>query len=61
MTSKPIDPSRLDDLAAAAGFSIKEANKPEISALLASIRENVLRRADALPIDYPPAVFFDSR
>jgi hypothetical protein len=61
MIRKPIEPARLDDLAAAVGLSIKEANKANISALLASIRENVMAKADELPIDYPPALFFDSR
>jgi hypothetical protein len=38
MTNKAIDPTRLNDLAAAVGFSVKEANKAKVSALLASIR-----------------------
>jgi hypothetical protein len=61
MTSKPIEPAQLDDLAATVGLSIKEANKANVSALLASTRTNVMARADALPIDYPPALFFDPR
>jgi hypothetical protein len=49
MTNKAIDPTRLDDLAATVGFSVKEANKAKVSALLASIRNGVMRRADVLP------------
>ena len=58
---KAIEPARLDDLAASLGFKVKEANKAGISALLASVRENVMQRADALPIESPPALFFDPR
>jgi hypothetical protein len=61
MTNKTIDPARLGDLAATAGFSVKETNKTAVSALLASIRDGVMRRADALPIESPPALFFDPR
>jgi len=61
MTSKPLDPTTLDDFAASAGFSVKEANKAKVSALLASIRNGVMRRADVLPIDSPPALIFDPR
>jgi hypothetical protein len=61
MTIRAIEPARLDDLAATVGFSVKEVNKANISALLASIRESVMRRADALPIESPPALFFDAR
>jgi P-type Cu2+ transporter len=49
MTNKAIDPTRLDDLAATVGFSVKEANKAKVSALLGSIRNGVMRRADVLP------------
>ena len=61
ITSKALDPARLDDLAATAGFSVKQANKANVAALLASIREGVMRRADALPIEFPPALVFDPR
>jgi hypothetical protein len=61
MTNKAIDPASLDDLATTAGFSVKEANKAKISALLASIRNGVMRRADVLPIDTPPELVFDPR
>ena len=61
MINKAIEPARLDDLAGSVGFSIKDAHKANVSTLLASIREGVMRRADALPIDSPPALFFDPR
>jgi hypothetical protein len=61
MTNKPIDPISLGDLAATVDFSVKEANKAKVSALLASIRNGVMRRADVLPIDSPPALIFDPR
>jgi hypothetical protein len=61
MMKKALEPARLDDLAATVGFSIKETNKVGISALLASIRREVMRRADALPIESPPALLFDPR
>jgi hypothetical protein len=61
MTSKAIDPTSLDDLAATVDFSVKEANKAKVSALLASVRTGVIRRADVLPIDSPPALVFDPR
>src|SRR5258708_29455126 len=49
MNNKAIDPTKLADLAATVGFSVKEANKTKVSALLASIRNGVMRRADVLP------------
>jgi hypothetical protein len=61
MMKKALEPARLDDLAATVGFSIKETNKVGISALLASIRREVMRRADALPIESPSALLFDPR
>jgi hypothetical protein len=61
MTDKAIDPTSLDDLAATVDFSVKEANKAKVSALLAAIRNGVMRRADVLPIDSPPAFVFDPR
>jgi hypothetical protein len=61
MFKKALEPARLDDLAATVGFSVREANKTEISAFLASTRENVMRRADVLPIEFPPALAFDPR
>jgi hypothetical protein len=61
MTNKARDPARLDDLAATVGFSVKEANRANPSAFLASIREGVMRRADALPIEFPPALVLDPR
>ena len=61
MTNKAMDPAKLDDLAATVGFSVKEANRANLSASLASMREGVMRRADALPIEFPPALAFDPR
>jgi hypothetical protein len=61
MTSKAIDPARLGELAAAANLTVKDANKAKISELLAAIRNGVMRRADGLPIDTPPALLFDPR
>jgi hypothetical protein len=61
MRTKALEPARLDDLAATIGFSVKEADIANVSAFLASTRENVMRRADALPIELPPALFFDPR
>jgi len=59
MNNKAIDPASLDDLAAAVNLSFKEPDKTKVSALLASIRHGVMRRADVLPIDSPPALVFD--
>jgi hypothetical protein len=56
-----IEPGQLDDLAAIVGLSVKEANKVQVCTLLASTRESVMRRADALPVEAPPALFFDPR
>ncbi len=61
MIEKAIPPAHLDELAGMVGFSVKEANKAAISALLLSTREAVMRRADTLPIDQPPALLFDPR
>jgi hypothetical protein len=61
MMKGALEPAPLDDLAASVGFSVKEANKMGVSALLASVRENVMERADTLPIESPPALFFDPR
>jgi hypothetical protein len=61
MIGKAIPSDRLDDLAAMVGFSVKAANKVGVSALLFSLRDGVMRCADALPIDYPPALLFDPR
>jgi hypothetical protein len=61
MTNTAIEPARLDDFATAAGFSVKETDKATVSKLLASTREGVMRKADALPIDSPPALAFDPR
>jgi len=61
MSSSAIDPPQLGSLAAAVGLSIEEANRTEISALLASIRSEVMRNADALPIESPPALIFNPR
>ena len=58
MTNKAIDPTSLDDLAATVDFSVKEPNKAKVSALLASIRNGVMRRAEVLPIDSPPPLPF---
>jgi hypothetical protein len=59
MSERAIPPDHLDELAAMVGFSIKEANKVSISALLLSLRSGVMQCADALPIEYPPALLFD--
>jgi hypothetical protein len=56
-----LGPGRLGDLEAMAGLSVREADKTQVSALLASMREGVMRRADALPMESPPALFFDPR
>lgn len=61
MISKAIDPARLDDLAATVGLSVKEADKAKVAALLVAMRSGVMRRADLLPFDSPPALFFDAR
>jgi hypothetical protein len=61
MMKGALEPGALVDLAASVGFSVKEANKTGVSALLASVRENVMLRADLLPIESPPALFFDPR
>jgi hypothetical protein len=53
---KTIEPALLEDLAVSVGFKVKG-----VSALLASVRENVMQRADRLPIESPPALFFDPR
>ena len=61
MANKAIEPDQLDDLAAMAGLSIPEADKAQVAALLASMREAVMRKADVLPIEAPPALSFDPR
>lgn len=61
MTNKTIDPKSLGDLAATVDFSVKEANKAKVAALLTSVRHGVMHRVDELPIDSPPALVFDSR
>ena len=61
MMEKALEPGQLDDLAATVGFSVKDTNKAGISALLASTRTSVMRRANALSVDAPPALFFDAR
>jgi hypothetical protein len=61
MANKAIEPDQLDDLAAMAGLSIREADKTQVAALLASMREAVMRRANVLPIEAPPALSFDPR
>jgi hypothetical protein len=58
---KAVQPARLDDLEVMAGISVKEVNKAGVSALLLSIRGGVLQIADTLPIECPPALFFDPR
>ena len=59
MTGNSIDPTSLDDLAPTVNLFLKQADKTKVSALLASIRHGVMRRADVLPIDSPPALVFD--
>jgi hypothetical protein len=59
--NKAMDPVRLDDLAATVGFSVKDANKAKVAEFLAAVRDGVMRRADALPIEWPPALVFDPR
>jgi hypothetical protein len=49
---------KLDALAAAAGISLKQDNKVDISILLLSIREGVMQCVDALPDDWPPSLHF---
>jgi len=61
MMENALEPARLDELAATVGVSIEETNKAGISAFLASTRANVMRRADALPIELAPALLFDPR
>ena len=61
MTGKVFQPARLDELAAMVGLSVKEANKAEVSFLLLSIRESVMRSVASVPIETPPALFFDPR
>jgi len=61
MTSSAFDAVALDYLAAMAGFSVREVDKTKVSALLDPSREIVARRANVLPIDSPPALFFDPR
>jgi hypothetical protein len=56
-----LEPDRLDELSATVGFLVKDTNKARVSALLASVRENVMWRADQLTIDSPPALIFDPR
>jgi hypothetical protein len=55
MNGKAIRPCQLEMV----GFSIKEANKLNISTLLLSVREGVIESADARTIDYPLALLFD--
>jgi hypothetical protein len=61
MIGKAIQPIQLGDLAAMVDLSVKETNKIDISTLLLSFREGVMRGADALPIEYPPTPLFDPR
>ena len=61
MTNRAMDPASLDILAATVGLSVRGTDKADVSALLSSIRESVVRTADALPVDSPPALFFDPR
>jgi hypothetical protein len=61
MTDKATEPVPIDDLAAAAGLSVREADKSKVGALLVSIRTGVMRKVEALPIESPPALFFDPR
>jgi hypothetical protein len=61
MIGKGINPARLDDLAAMADFSVKEANKAKVAALLTAMRSGVMRRVHLLPRESPPALVFDAR
>jgi hypothetical protein len=61
MIERALGPAWLDDLAAMVGFSVTPTDKANISALLASTRKGVMLRADALPIESPPALVFDPR
>ena len=61
MTGKAIQPAVLSDVAAMVGLSVKEANKANISALLLSIRERVMQKAEMLPAEMPPVLTFDPR
>jgi hypothetical protein len=61
MADRAIAMDQLDGLAAMAGLTVREADKTQVSALLASTRQAVMRRADVLPIESPPALSFDPR
>ncbi|MCC8934991.1 hypothetical protein CI1B_44370 [Bradyrhizobium ivorense] len=61
MISKAIDPAGLADLSAMAGLSVKDANKAKVAALLVAMRSGVMRRAELLPVESPPALVFDAR
>jgi len=61
MTNKAIDSTSLGDLARTVGLTMRETDRPKVSELLVSMRDDVMRRADALPIESPPALFFDPR
>jgi hypothetical protein len=61
MAHKMFEPATLNDLAAMVEFSLKEADKTQVASLLTSVREGVMRRANLLAIESPPALFYDPR
>jgi hypothetical protein len=61
MANGAIVPDQLDDLVAMAGLLLREADKAKVSAILTSTRQAVMRRADVLPVESPPALSFDPR
>ena len=58
MMSKAMDSAALDELAAMVSLSVKEGNKDKVAALLVMMRSAVMRQADLLPIEAPPALVF---
>jgi len=56
-----INPAIVNELAATVSLSIDEPDRAGIAALMASVRAAVIRRADTLPIESPPALVFDPR
>jgi hypothetical protein len=61
MSDDPMNPAIVSELAATVNLSIAEVDRVGIAALMASARAAVIRRADTLPIESPPALVFDPR
>lgn len=61
MSDNRINPEIVNELAATVNLSIAEADRGGIATLMASVRAAVIRRADTLPIESPPALVFDPR